>query len=231
MDRPVCETGTLQYNKKGTDMEILKASVQLQFTGMILGGFPSDPLQLAHANERRDDVGAPPVTAEDIGPASEEVVVEESPKSRLVFRRWWDSNAENPRCAVDEHAIKGVLRDTLRRQALTKKYRGLVLNVHTDPYLIPFVYAPDSLVEEARMFQAITPMGPRNVVIIHEAIIKPVLLFTLEFHIAEEKFKDTSLIKGLMEYAGRYVGMGGGRGKSGLVYEYGLFRVVEWDDI
>jgi hypothetical protein len=197
---------------------MIKQELTLVATGLILGGLPKDLNGLAYANEqRKKDIEAPPVKPEEIG-LNENAEEEQKVLSENVFRR----NSEGTLC-VDEHVIAAMFREAVWAMESAKTFKGLWKRLHTSPYLIPFTYKPEDVTKEVRAFSVTDLKGRRSVVNIHEAIIKPSLSFTLELH-SGKKYEMEQVLNHY-RYAGRYIGLGAGRGKSGLEYNYGLFEI------
>lgn len=197
-------------------MIIHKAKVELAFTGLVLAGIAKDLNALAFINQKRIEEDGQAVLPSDLPEAEEE-----KQYSQLVFRR------VDGVPAADEHMIKGMVRETFKRTGDSRKLKGVWSRISTEPYLIPFKYDGD-IMKEVRAFTGQTLQGPRSVVCVHEAILKPSLVFELQFHDHEQKF-DIKLFKEVLDYAGRYVGFGGGRTKNGLEYSYGMFTVEKFE--
>ena len=186
-------------------------------TGLILGGLPKNLNSLAIANEaRKKETNAPSVQPAEIELSTEEP--EEKQLSENVFRRTPEGIL-----AVDEHVIQGMFREAVKMKESSAKFRGLWMRLHTNPYLLPFTYKPEDVTKEVRAFSVMGPQGRRSVVNIHEAILKPTLNFSLELHTGKEYSMDEVLAH--FKYAGRYIGLGAGRGKSGLEHHYGFFTI------
>jgi hypothetical protein len=200
---------------------MLKLQLRFNCTGLILGGLPKDLNALAYANEaRKEAIGAQPVQPAEIGLDPSETEVKE-PLSVNVFRRTPEGIL-----AVDEHVIQAMFREAVKAME-RKDLQGIWMYIHTDPYLLPFQYDPmTQITKEVRAFSVVGPQGRRSVVNIHEALIKPVLDLTLEVHRTEKKTNITvEDVISMYSYAGRYIGLGAGRGKSGLEYTYGHFTL------
>jgi hypothetical protein len=202
---------------------MVKQKLTLVATGLILGGLPKNLNSLAYANEKRAETNdAPPVQPEEIGIDTTAEEPETKQLSENVFRRTPEGIF-----AIDEHVISAMFREAVKAKESKGDFKGLWKRLHTDPYLIPFQYDVKDVTKEVRAFSVIDMKGRRSVVNIHEAIIKPKLSFTLELHAGKQY--DMEQVVEHYKYAGRYIGLGAGRGKSGLEYHYGLFEVEVGD--
>lgn len=202
-------------------MKIRKAEIELKFTGLVLATMPSNDAALAFVNAKRVKEGGQEVPKEEIEQADEGAQY-----TQVVFRRTKDGKP-----FVDEHIIKGMLRETFRRYGESKLLKGLWMRIFTTPYQLIFEDYGDKILSESRAFSADTMMGKRSIVNVHEALLEPTLKFTLEIHDSDEKMKDILFIKERLEYAGRYIGFGAGRTKSGLEHAYGMFEVKKFSEL
>ena len=192
-------------------MQISRYAVELKGYDILLGGLPENTEALKYMATAGESETAREVLAE-----KEEEGEELIERAKCVFRR----NQEGKPC-VDEHHIKALFRETIKKLGENRKgpLKGAWMAFHTCPYLLP---VEGEMVEEIRAFRVWNPR-PASVVTIHEGIKAPVIKFILEIHgleIGEEKLEE------LLTYGGRYVGLGAGRGKSGIHGIFGLFNVV-----
>jgi len=209
---------------------IERAQVKLTFSGLVLGSLPKDLTALKYVNEQRKKVSADPIPEESV----EELVgdeTEQEERQKCIFRRKEDIPA------VDEHHIKGIIREVFKKQGYGRKYRGIWMAIHTQPYLISFSKI-ENIVEEIRAFRVMGAQGPRSIVAVHEAVLNSELEFIIELHIPADVSKkerdekwNISLIKDALIYAGRYIGFGAGRLKSGIEHPYGLFAVDYFQEL
>jgi len=200
-------------------MKIQRASVRLEFSGLLLAGLPKDPDVLKYANIKRKekDKQVKDVKAGDLPTDGEEME-----GSSCVFRR-----TDKGKPAVDEHVVRAVIREAIKKHGKSRLMRGMWDACYTDPYLIPLKTSNGKLETEFRAFPTITPQGPRNVVNKHEAAVQPTIEFELQLHMPKDKYNIADCEK-LLNYAGRFVCAGAGGGKSGLKFHYGMFKVGQF---
>lgn len=197
--------------------------VTLKFENRLLATLPENPDALKFVNEKRPENLK--VKVEEVRP--EELSEDETIRSKVVFRK------RNGICYIDEHVIRGVLKNAIKRTegVLGRKIsgsKGLWMKFYTDPLFIP-IGKVDDLKEEVIAHRVIDQTGSRGIVSVCEAFEEPTIKFILEYLDIEE-IQDELVLK-FLEVGGRYAGVGSHRGKSYLNGPFGLFKIVGFKPI
>jgi len=188
--------------------------VELQVVDYLLGALPAEPDALkdfVEGKRQREEV-------------SEEELPEERVSQKRVFRR------RNGKCCLDEHVIRAIFREAFTKLKLTRRgggpAAGLADRIYCEPPVFELQY--DDVKEEIRPLQVRFRFGAEGIVCIHEALEKPSMAFDLIIleppaKVAGEEIDE--FLRKILEFAGRYIGMGAGRLKSGKDHRYGFFEV------